>query len=181
MRIMSRHSDELSLCNMSRYRYERCPDFKHRWGHSFPRNFTVPGDFFCPKTGQANVLLEIRGISRRAGSLFRRLVLRCLSLARPEPSGPCDPWRLVMPGPFNLLNLLSGRYSSVMRSVFDYVGGPKDNESLRAEDFSFPEVHPDGEYRLTGVAWGSWCGGLDARFPSADPAVAIWHPRTESW
>lgn len=47
---MSRYTDELSLCIMSRDSYERCPDLKHRWGHklkvgklkSFPTFFFPP-------------------------------------------------------------------------------------------------------------------------------------------
>lgn len=46
MSVISRHSDELSLRTMSRHRYERSPDLKHRWGHKQGREAEkLPGLF----------------------------------------------------------------------------------------------------------------------------------------
>lgn len=67
-----------------------------------------------------------------------------------------------------------------MSKLFTYVGGPKDKESLQADEIDFPEVHPGGEYRLSGFAHSA---GTEPASPlpetNREKENVIWHPTSK--
>lgn len=64
-------------------------------------------------------------------------------------------------------------YRVGMSKVFRYEGGPKDGQSHRVEESSFPEKHEGGEYRSSGTAHGIGTATPDGPFPEADRATAV--------
>lgn len=72
-------------------------------------------------------------------------------------------------------------YREVMSKLFTYVGGPRDQEAVQADEIDFPEKHPGGEYRLSGFAHSTGPAGPESSLPEtgADRENVIWHPTKE--
>lgn len=65
----------------------------------------------------------------------------------------------------------------VMSKLFTYQGGPRDQESEMGDEIDFPEVHPDGEYRLAGFSHSAEASGEPV--PEADKENVIWYPSSK--
>lgn len=67
-----------------------------------------------------------------------------------------------------------------MSKLFTYVGGPKDKESVQADEIDFPEVHPGGEYRLSGFAHSAeTVHGSALPETAVDKENVVWHPTSK--
>lgn len=66
-------------------------------------------------------------------------------------------------------------YGGGMSKVFSYEGGPKDKQSQRVDESSFPEVHEGGEYRWSGASRTIASVDPAGPMPEADRATAVWH------